>query len=162
MTGIGVVINDSRGFIRRLYAGTLRIQERRNNELYAMLEGLIRAYLDEYDFVELETDNVGAYWEWHGLAAGGALPEHKPTDADSNELAIYLAHHGVTNFDRTVVITNLFERIFEIWCKDMGLGLVGEQFLGAHENEAFAGAANGVVVNDVAEGEEAQFDENLA
>lgn len=62
--GIGVVIRNSRGLITRIYAGSLRIQERPKNELYAMFEGLIRAYLDENDFVELETDNVGSHWEW--------------------------------------------------------------------------------------------------
>ncbi|KAK1385718.1 hypothetical protein POM88_023453 [Heracleum sosnowskyi] len=75
-SGIRVVIRKSRGIIRRLYAGSLRITERRNNELYAMLEGLIRAYLDEFDFVELETNNVGAYMEWNNSSLG-ALPEHR-------------------------------------------------------------------------------------
>lgn len=63
-SGIGVVIRNHRGKILCLYAGSLGIEERRINELYAMLEGLISAYLDEHDVVELETDNVAAEWEW--------------------------------------------------------------------------------------------------
>lgn len=53
-SGIGVVIRNHRGRLLRLYGGTLGIEERRTNELYAMLQGLIRVYLDEYDVIELE------------------------------------------------------------------------------------------------------------
>lgn len=60
-SGIGVIIRNPGGMVLMMYCGTLGIEERRTNELYAMLQGLIRAYLDERDVVELETDNVRAY-----------------------------------------------------------------------------------------------------
>lgn len=77
MTGIGVVIRNHRGGLLRIYSGSLGIEERRTNELYAMLQGLIRAYRDEYDIIELETDNVGAFWEWSDSMTNGVPPEHE-------------------------------------------------------------------------------------
>lgn len=54
-----------------MYGGSLCIEKRRINELYVMLQGLIRAYLDEHDIIELETDNIGAYWEWTDSMVNG-------------------------------------------------------------------------------------------
>lgn len=51
MSGIGVIIRNHRGRVLTTYAGSLHIEDRRINELYAMLQGLIRAYLDNIDFV---------------------------------------------------------------------------------------------------------------
>lgn len=48
-SGIRVVIRYRRGRLLRIYGGSLGIEERRTNELYAMLQRLIRAYLDEHD-----------------------------------------------------------------------------------------------------------------
>ncbi|KAK1371499.1 hypothetical protein POM88_037591 [Heracleum sosnowskyi] len=62
-SGIGVAIRDHKGRILRLFAGSLRINDRRENEFYAMFEGLIKAYLAGKDVVELETDNLVAPWE---------------------------------------------------------------------------------------------------
>ncbi|KAK1385466.1 hypothetical protein POM88_023201 [Heracleum sosnowskyi] len=172
-SGIRVVIRNSRGIIRRLYVGSLRITESLNNELYAMLESLNRAYLDEFDFVELETDNVGAYMEWNNSSLG-ALPEHRyvfqqinqrkadlnlvlkvnPIDEDDNAMLVYLAQHGAANYDHMVVISNLFGRIFEIWCNDMGLGPVNDQFVGVHEEDVNAAAANDEVINQAVDIEE--------
>ncbi|KAK1404377.1 hypothetical protein POM88_003982 [Heracleum sosnowskyi] len=128
--GIGVVIRDIRGFITRLCAESLRLQQRRNNEL---------AYLDEYDYVELETDNFGTYMECRNSSTHGALSEHRyviqqinqrkadknlflkvmPVDEDANAMAIYLARHGAAHFVQMEVITQVFGRVFEIWCSDM-------------------------------------------
>lgn len=54
--------------------GSLRIiDDRRTNELYALLQGLMRAHLDNRNVVELETDNIGAYWEWTDSMIKGVL-----------------------------------------------------------------------------------------
>lgn len=60
VSGIGVVIRNHRGRILRTIAGSLGIREKRQNELYALLEGLKRVYLDDRFDIELETDNEGA------------------------------------------------------------------------------------------------------
>lgn len=84
-----------------------------------MLQGLIKAYLDEYDIIELETDNVGAYQEWIDSMINGVPQEHKfvtrqfnirkvdenqmlvsrPIDESANALARYIAIHGASNYD---------------------------------------------------------------
>lgn len=63
VSGTGVVIRNHRGRILRMISSIVGIQERRLNELYAMLEGLKWAYLDDRFDIELETDNEEAYWE---------------------------------------------------------------------------------------------------
>lgn len=159
-----------------MYGGSLRIVERRINELYAMLQGLVRAYLDEYDIIELETDNVAAYWEWSNSLLNGVPPEHefvvsqlntrkeddnmvlvyRPVDEDSNALARYVARHGAEHFDRMVIFANPFGRVRELWCHDMGLGPVGEQFVPVNEADLQEGIENEdmVVVDDVVQDEE--------
>lgn len=75
-SGIGYVFRDDHGRIVRMVAGTLGIQERKINELYAMLMGLRRAYLESITQMVLETDNAGAYWEWR-FSDGDVIPEHR-------------------------------------------------------------------------------------
>lgn len=133
-SGIGVVIRNHRGRLLRIYGGSLGIEERRTNEIYAMLQGLIRAYLDEYDIIELETDNVGAFWEWSDSMINGVPPEHefvtrklntrkdddnqvlvsKPIDESANALGRYVAFHGAANYDRMVIFTQPFGRVRDI------------------------------------------------
>lgn len=76
-SGIGVIIRNYKGKIVRMYYGSLGIGDQRINELYAMHQGLARAYLDEREVVELETDNVGAYWEWTNSMNNGVPVEHE-------------------------------------------------------------------------------------
>ncbi|KAK1370430.1 hypothetical protein POM88_036522 [Heracleum sosnowskyi] len=103
--------------------------------------GLIRAYWDDHDILELETDNVAAEWEWTNSMIHGVPHEHayvvkqlnqrngddnlslvvRAIDTDSNELAMYLARHGAENYHQMVIIENLFGRVWEIWSNDMGL-----------------------------------------
>ncbi|KAL8156801.1 hypothetical protein AgCh_001781 [Apium graveolens] len=148
-TGIGVVIRNHRGRILRLYEGSLGIVERRLNELYAMLQGLVRAFLDDYKVIELETDNVEAFWEWSDSMINGVPQEHefvvrqlntkkadenydlmlRIVDENANSLARYVARYGATHFDRMVIFSNLFGRVCEIWHHDIGLGPVGVQFV---------------------------------
>lgn len=42
-SGIGIVIRNHRGRLLRLYGGSLGIVERGINELYVLLQGLVRA-----------------------------------------------------------------------------------------------------------------------
>lgn len=76
-TGIAVVIRNHRGRIFRMVAGTLGIQERRLNELYAILEGLKTTFLDNRFDIELETDHKEALWEWRNAEAHGVVPEQR-------------------------------------------------------------------------------------
>lgn len=59
-----------------MMAGSLGIEEQRSNELYAMLEGLKRAYMENRFDIELETDHEEAYWEWRNADDLGVIPEH--------------------------------------------------------------------------------------
>ncbi|KAK1373382.1 hypothetical protein POM88_029575 [Heracleum sosnowskyi] len=77
-------------------------------------------------------------------------------DEDANAMAIYLAQHGAANYDQMVIFSEPFGRIFEIWCSDMGLGLVEAPFLGVLEEDINMDAANDVVINEVDDGEGGQ------
>lgn len=86
--------------------------------------GLIKAYLDDHDALELETDNVAGKWKWPNSLTRGVVPEHdymvqqlnqrkadqyltwevRTIDMDSNALAMYLSSHGADNYRRTVII----------------------------------------------------------
>lgn len=134
-------------------AGTLHIEEQRINELYAFLEGLKIAYIEEQFDIELESDHEEAYWEWHNARELGVVPQHRyvvqqlqqrradknfkldvrPIDANANALAAYLARYGAENWDRMVILTGPVGRVFEIWCNDMGLGPIGNQFMAVNE-----------------------------
>lgn len=173
-SGIRVVIRNHRGKILRLLGSSLGIEEERTNELYAMLQGLIRVHLDQHDYLELETDNVGAFWECDNLLLNGVPVEHefvtrklntrkvddnlvlavRPIDESSNELARYLARYGAAHYDRMVIFTNLFGRVKEIWSHDLGLGPVGDQFDAVYEDDLEAAVSNDdVEVLEVEEGE---------
>lgn len=75
-------------------------------------------------------------------------------DEDANAMAIYLAQHGDAHYDRMVIISEPFGRIFEKWCSDMGSGPVDEQFLGVREEKIDMDDANDVVINEVEDGED--------
>lgn len=144
-SGIGIVFRDDRGTTVRMFAGFLGIQERRLNEFYAMLYALRKAFFYDLHLLELESDHPGAHWEWHHSRFDGAVPEHeyvirqlntRKEDKNSitdvttvgeecNRLAIYLAQHGVSNWDRMVSIEAPFDRVKELWFNDMGLGPIG-------------------------------------
>lgn len=136
-----------------MVAGTLGIQDRRLNELYALMEGLKRAYLDDWFDIVLESDNEAACWEWLDAAELGVIPEHRyvvqqltqrradqnfrisvrPIQQNANSLARYLASYGAEHWDKMVIVAGPFGRIFELWCDDMGLGPIGDQFMAIHE-----------------------------
>lgn len=164
-SGIGVVIRDQRGKIIRLFAGSLGIEDKRVNEFYAMFQGLVRAYVDDQDVIELETDNLAAHWEWINSMNNGVPHEHlyivqqlnqrkadenlslvtRGIDTDSNEMAMYLARHGAENYKKMVIISQPFGRIHEIWSHDMGLGPVGEQFVAMFDEDLAGEVVNGEI-----------------
>ncbi|KAK1372963.1 hypothetical protein POM88_029156 [Heracleum sosnowskyi] len=76
-SGIGIVFRYYRGAIVRMYAGSLGIQERRLDELYAMQYALRKAFFGNFNLLELESDHVGAYWEWRHSHFNGAIPGHE-------------------------------------------------------------------------------------
>ncbi|KAK1390607.1 hypothetical protein POM88_018785 [Heracleum sosnowskyi] len=157
----------SRGTILRMMGGSLGINERGNNELYAYLEGLKRAYVEDYPTVILETDHVQTYWEWKNSTIEGGTTEHayilrqlntrrrdnnfvldvRLTDPGDNELATYLAEYGASRWNQMVVIKRPFGRVYELWSKDMGLGPVGPQFRAVHEEDLNVEVMEDVVIN---------------
>ena len=168
VTGIGVVIRNSRGRILRMLSGSLRIQNRRVNEYYAMLEGCKRAYAENWEHYILESDHFQSYWEWRHSAVEGVHPDHQYVvqqlnqrradhnfemevdicDRNANELAAFLADHGARNYQVMVVINQPFGRIFEIWHADMGLGPAEPQFMAVNEEDVGPGAVNDADIMD--------------
>ena len=134
VTGIRVVIRNSKGRILRMLSSSLKIQNRRVNEYYAILEGCKRAYVEDWRNFTLETDHFASYWEWRNSVLEGVLPDHvyivqqlnqkredinfnmevNLCDPYANELAVYLADHGARNFKNMVIIAQPFGRVFEI------------------------------------------------
>ena len=170
VTGIGVVIRNSRGRILRMLSGSLGIQNRRVNEYYALLEGCKRAFAEDWRVFTLETDHFDSYWEWRRSAVEGAHPDHayivqqlnqrredpnfqmevNLCDPNANELAAYLADHGARNYHNMVVIAQPFGRVFELWNHDMGLGPAEPHFMAVHEEDVGLGIVNDADVIDQA------------
>ncbi|KAK1404465.1 hypothetical protein POM88_004070 [Heracleum sosnowskyi] len=135
--------------------------------LYAFLEGLKRAYVEDYPKVILETDHVNTYWEWKNSTIEGGIPEHAYilqqliirrrdknfvldvhlAHPEDNELAVYLAEYRAARWKQMVVIKKPFGRVYELWSKDMGLGPVGPQFRAVHEEELNMEVMEDVVIN---------------
>ncbi|KAK1357669.1 hypothetical protein POM88_050925 [Heracleum sosnowskyi] len=131
------------------------------------MEGLKRAYIEDYPVVILETDHVDTYWEWKHSTIEGGTPEHayilrqlnirrrdKNFDLDvrlanpeDNELAAYLAEFGAAHWKQMVVIKKPFGRVYELWTKGMGLGPVGTQFRAVHEEDLNVEAMKDEVIN---------------
>ncbi|KAK1373728.1 hypothetical protein POM88_029921 [Heracleum sosnowskyi] len=147
-SGIEIFFRNDRGTIIRMYGGTLGIQEKRLNEFYAMLYGLRKAFFENFNLLELESNHAGAYWGWRFEHLDGVIPEHQYVvrqintmkadknsiieieviSEESNRLATYLAEHGARTWDRMVELEAPFGRVKEIWYNDMGLGPIGPQF----------------------------------
>lgn len=60
-----------------MLAGSLGIEDRRLNELYALLEGLKRAYLDDKFDVIVESDHEDSVWEWRTAETNRVVPIHR-------------------------------------------------------------------------------------
>ena len=176
MTGIGVVIRNSRGRILRMLSGSLGIRNRRVNEFHAMLEGCKRAYAEDWEHFILESDHFESFWEWYNSGLEGVNPEHAFVvqqlnqrkadinfemevtlcDHNANELASYLANYGAHNYKVMVVIPQPFGRVFELWSLDMGLGPVDQQFMVVHEADLIPEVVNEVEVQEAAEEDDLQ------
>ncbi|KAL8133901.1 hypothetical protein AgCh_009098 [Apium graveolens] len=118
-SGIGVVIRNHRGRILRLYMGSLGIEKRRLNELYAIHQGFVRAFLDDYERIELETDNVEAFWEWTDSMINGkvkdvdALTPNKPLKIGYNGKERIMLNIGLNQSEYYKVSS--FKTAKEIW-----------------------------------------------
>ena len=77
VSGIGVVVRNSRGKILRMLSGSLGIEHRRNNEYQAMLEGCKCAFLENWEHFVLESDHFDSFWEWRNSHLEGVHPEHQ-------------------------------------------------------------------------------------
>ena len=174
VSGIGVVIRNSRGKILRMLSGSFGIQNRHVNEFHAMLEGCKRAYVEDWEHYILESDHFDSFWEWRDSALEGSHPDHAFVvlqlnqrkadinfdmettlcDHDANELASYLANHGAHNYKVMVVIAQPFGRVFELWSLDMGLGPVEPQFIAVNEADLGPEVVNEGEVHEDAENEE--------
>lgn len=170
VSGIGVVISNSKGRILRMLSGSLGIRNRRVNEYHAMLEGCKRAFIENRENFYLESDHLDSFWEWRNSSLEGVHPDHAFVvqqlnqrrddrnflmevtlcDPNANELARYLAHHGAENYKVMVVIAQPFGRVFELWSLDMGLGPVEQGFMAVEEAD---------LVPEVVDAVEAQEDE---
>lgn len=126
---------------------------------------MLRAYLDDQEVIELETDNLAAHWEWTYSMNNGVPQEHlyivqqlnqrkaddnlslisRGIDTDSNAMAMYLARHGAENYKKMVIISQPFGRIHEIWSHDMGLGPVDDQFVALYDEDLVREVMNGEV-----------------
>lgn len=62
VSGLGVIIRNHRGKILRMGAGSLGITDQHLNDLYALLEGLKRAYLDDRFDLIIESDHENSIW----------------------------------------------------------------------------------------------------
>ena len=153
VSGIGVVVRNSKGKILRMLSGSLGILNRRVNEYYAYLEGCKCAFVEDWKYFYLESDHLDAHWEWRNSTVEGVHPDHQfivqqlnqrqadrnfhmevtLCDANANALATYLAEYGARNFKAMVVIAHPFDRVFELWGLDMGLGPVDQQSIAIHE-----------------------------
>lgn len=170
ISGIGVVIRNSRGKILRMLAGSLGITLRRVNEFHALLEGCKRAFAETWEHYVLETDHLDSFWEWRNSSLEGVLPEHAFVvqqlnqrqadrnfhmevtlcDPNANALAAYLADHGARNYKVMVIIAQPFGRVPELWSLDMGLGPVGPGFVAVHEADLIPAVENGDEVQEPA------------
>ena len=178
VTGIGVVVRNSRGKILRMLSGSLGIQNRRVNEFHAMLEGCKCAFAEDWEHFILESDHFESFWEWRNSHLEGVHPEHQFVvqqlnqrkadanfdmeislcDLEANALAEYLADYGAHHFKVMVVMAQPFGRVFELWSLDMGLGLVDQQFVAVHEADVAPVVDNGAedqvpIVDDEAQDE---------
>ena len=140
VSGIGVVIRNSRGKILRMLSSSLGIRNRRVNEYHDMLEGCKRAYVEDWEHYILESDHFDSFWECRNSGLEGVDPEHAFVvqqlnqrkddiniemevtlcDHNANELAAYLANHRAHNYKVMVVIAQPFGRVLSsealTWC----------------------------------------------
>ncbi|KAK1394595.1 hypothetical protein POM88_013651 [Heracleum sosnowskyi] len=118
--------------------GTLKIQERRLNEFYAILYRLRKAFFENFNILELESDHAEAYWGWRFEPFDGVIPEHQYVVRQINTMK-----HGARTWDRMMELEAPLGRVKEIWYNDMGLGPIGPQFETVRELDLAA-----VVVNE--------------
>ncbi|KAK1384132.1 hypothetical protein POM88_021867 [Heracleum sosnowskyi] len=127
-SGIGVICRNSRGDVLRILGGSLCIENRRNNEYNAFMEGLKVAFDRGYTNIILETDHLDAYWDWIHSAILGAPTQHarivqqlnqrkadknfhtktRLVALEDNELAAYVAQHGAEKWKNMVRIRRPF------------------------------------------------------
>lgn len=106
----------------------------------------------------IQKKNEDSIWEWRTAATNGVVPLHryviqqlqqrkadlnfriseKIIDANANNLAAYLARFGAENYNRMVILAGPVGHVFELWCNDMGLGPIGEQYMAVHELDLLA------------------------
>lgn len=155
VSGIGVVVRNSRGKILRMLSGSLGILNRRVNEYYAYMEGCKCAFVEDWQNFYLESDQLDSHWEWRNSTVECVHPDHQfivqqlnqrqvdwnfnmevtLCDANANALAAYLADYGARNFKVTAIMAQPFGRVFELWSLDMGLGSADQRFVAVHEAE---------------------------
>ncbi|KAL1833169.1 hypothetical protein ACET3Z_002820 [Daucus carota] len=124
ISGIRAFIRNSRGKILRMLFGSLEIQNQRQNEFQAFLEG--GAHPNHADLVQqLNQRKTDPNFNM------------EPTlcDTNANGLAIFLDHHGAQNYKSMVVIAQPFGEIFELWSRDMGLGSADPRFMAVNEED---------------------------
>ncbi|KAK1366051.1 hypothetical protein POM88_041612 [Heracleum sosnowskyi] len=167
-----MVLSDNASLVEEIEKFSMDSQDRRLNELYAMLYALRRAFFENYNLLELETDHGGAYWEWKLSNRDGVRLEHQYIvrqlntrkedenvaldvtliNEESNRLAAYLAEHGARHWTQMVTIKGPFGRVRELWFEDMGLGPVDPLFQAIHDEDLEDAMNDEGVVNEENDG----------
>ncbi|KAL1819308.1 hypothetical protein ACET3Z_014177 [Daucus carota] len=141
MSGLGIVVRDSNGDILLMVSGSLKIINKRVNELWALLMGLRCCFYVNKHKVILETEHVEAVTEWNSWRTfidpsyydvikslvkrttdKRLNLEVSVVDESKNKLARYLAKDGALNRTAPVLFFKPFGRVRELWHIDMGLG----------------------------------------
>ncbi|WOG81917.1 hypothetical protein DCAR_0101073 [Daucus carota subsp. sativus] len=140
ITGIRVVIRNNRGRILRMLSSSLKIQNRRVNEYYAILEGFLEGVLPDHVYIVQQLNQRREDINFN--------MEVNLCDPYANELAVYLADHGARNFKN-------MPRFMAVHEEDVGLGIV-------HDAEVIEQAGmEEAEVQEQVQGEEAQGERGL-
>lgn len=130
-SGIGVVFRNNIGIIMHMTDGSLGVEDLRENQFNAFLEGMKEAFYKDYTNIILETDEMDPYWEWYNFTVVGGQPQYefilqklnqrrvdknfvtevRLVDREDNLLAAYLAEYGANNWKQMVIIEEPFGRV---------------------------------------------------
>lgn len=162
-SGIGVVFRNSLGIITHMTAGSLCIEDLRENQFTAFLEGMNEAFYKDYTKIILKMDEVDPYWEWYNSTVVGGDAQYefilqqlnqrradknyttklRLVDKEDNMLAAYLAEYGANNWKTMVIIEEPFGSVEELWHYDMGLGHFGQRFRAVLQGGSESGCSCG-------------------
>ncbi|KAL1826350.1 hypothetical protein ACET3Z_004762 [Daucus carota] len=130
ISGIGVVVRNSRGRNVRMLSGSLGIANRRINEFRVMLEGCKSVFTEHRQHSVLESDHLDSFWDWRNSTLEGVHPDYaffvqqlnqRQADCNfhmevtlcdplANALAMYLADHGAHHYK---LVPHIYDAVHE-------------------------------------------------